>query len=420
MTTPRVVARRPELPDPGLGPGARRQPPARHASGIGLDRCCCGCCLVDRDRCSRCSPRPRGLSIVTERVGCPTGCALAAPLPLLLAQGLLIAYAVLWAVLTIDTLRLVSPRQDRAGPRASRSPLVARRAAGRRAAAAATYPSNAVGTTRHSGRDLRGERPGGASRPTATTTSCCWAPTAVRAATRCGSTASRWCRSTPRRARPRSPASRATCPTSPSRRGPCRTRYPNGHEGHADPTAGGGAASISSAPRSRSARTAATLYPDAEANGSAEPGIEATEGRRRGDPRHRDPRTTSSSTCTASRSLWMPRRRRHQRRRAPAEGRPPDRRTKASRSTDWAIGLDRGRASSTWTATPPSGTPVRATHERFRPHGASARCCSRRSSPSSRRRRSSRASRTSRRPAPTSSRPTCPSRCIPYARGPRR
>ena len=47
-----------------------------------------------------------GLSIVTG-AWLPDFLALLRPLPLLIAQGLLLVYGVLWVVLTIDTLRLV-------------------------------------------------------------------------------------------------------------------------------------------------------------------------------------------------------------------------------------------------------------------------------------------------------------------------
>ena len=129
-----------------------------------------------------------GFSILTG-AWLPDWLSLLRPVPLLVAQGLLLAYAVLWVVLAIDTLRLV--RLVKTG-RGARFGI---------AMAAVVLPCRErhggirrVGC-RHGARDPRLDLPGrrgrSCRRARATTTSCCSAPTAARAATRCGSTASR-------------------------------------------------------------------------------------------------------------------------------------------------------------------------------------------------------------------------------------
>ena len=86
-----------------------------------------------------------GLSIVTG-AWLPDWLGLLRPVPLLLAQGLLIAYAVLWAVLAVDTLRLV--RLVKTGTWARFAIAVVGVALMVVASGTAAYASTAVGTVR--------------------------------------------------------------------------------------------------------------------------------------------------------------------------------------------------------------------------------------------------------------------------------
>jgi LCP family protein required for cell wall assembly len=64
-------------------------------------------------------------------------------------------------------------------------------------------------------------------------------------------------------------------PHFPFSAGPMQDKYPNGHEGHADPTCGWGSGINQLRTEVEVCQDGSQLYPDAEANGSA-PGIEAT------------------------------------------------------------------------------------------------------------------------------------------------
>ena len=193
---------------------------------------------------------------------------------LLVAQGVLIAYAVLWIVLTVDTLRLVRLVRTGRGARVGIAGLAVALLVV--ASGGAAYAAQLAGTTRDTLGSIFGRAGHPCPLPTATTTSCCWAPTAARAATPCGSTASRWSRSTPRPAPSRSPASRATCRTCRSpRTAPCCPSTPTGTPARPSATCGWTSAINQLNTELEVCRDGSEFYPDAVANGST-PGVEAT------------------------------------------------------------------------------------------------------------------------------------------------
>ena len=218
----------------------------------------------------------------------------------------------------------------------------------------ATSPARrATRSARSSGRAARPCRP-----PTATTTSCCSAPTAAPAATRCGSTASRWCRSTPTTGATTITGIPRDMPNFPFSAGPMQDRTRTATRVTPTRTAAGGAASTSCAPRSRSARTATRCIPMPWRTAPS-PGIEATKDAAEGILGIEIPYYVfidmhgfaALVDALGGVDITVDR--------APAQGR----RTGLRRPARRRLGdrLDRGRARSTWTATPRSGTPARGT-----------------------------------------------------------
>jgi len=213
-----------------------------------------------------------GLSIATS-AWLPDWLGLLRPLPLLIAQGLLIAYAVLWIVLTIDTLRLV--RLVKTGRWARFA--IALVAIGLMVVASGTaaYASTAVGAVRSTISTIFG-----ASGPSVPPSDGYYNILLLGADSGEGRDSMRFDSISVVSVNAETGATTITgiprdMPHFPFAEGPMQDRYPNGHEGHADPTCGWGSGINQLRTEVEVCEDGTTLYPDAEANGS-EPGIEAT------------------------------------------------------------------------------------------------------------------------------------------------
>lgn len=192
---------------------------------------------------------------------------------LLLAQGLLIAYAVLWVVLTVDTLRLVrlvkTGRWARFGIAAASIALLVV------ASGTAVYASNVAGTTR----DTLGAI-FGASGPTVEPSDGYYNILLLGADHVTTEDSKRFDSISIVSVNAETGATTITgiprdMPGFPFSAGPMQDRYPNGHEGHADPTCGWGSGINQLNTEVEVCQDGDLLYPDAVAAGSA-PGIEAT------------------------------------------------------------------------------------------------------------------------------------------------
>ncbi|KJL41221.1 Biofilm regulatory protein A precursor [Microbacterium trichothecenolyticum] len=213
-----------------------------------------------------------GLSLVTS-AWLPDWLGLLRPLPLLIAQGLLLAYAVLWIVLTIDTLRLV--RLVKTGRWARFA--IALVAVGLLVVASGTaaYAANAVGTVRSTISTIFG-----ASGPTVPPSDGYYNILLLGADSGEGRDSMRFDSISVVSVNATTGATTITgiprdMPHFPFAEGPMQDTYPNGHEGHADPTCGWGSGINQLRTEVEVCQDGNQLYPDAEANGS-EPGIEAT------------------------------------------------------------------------------------------------------------------------------------------------
>lgn len=213
-----------------------------------------------------------GLSIVTG-AWLPDWLALLRPLPLLVAQGLLLAYAVLWVVLTIDALRLVRLVKTGAGARfgiaaASIALLVV-------ASGTAVYAANVAGTTR----DTLGAI-FGVSGPSVPPSDGYYNILLLGADSGEGRDSMRFDSISVVSVNADTGATTITgiprdMPNFPFADGPMKDRYPNGHEGYADPTCGWTSGINQLRTEVEVCQDGSLLYPDAAANGSS-PGIEAT------------------------------------------------------------------------------------------------------------------------------------------------
>ncbi len=212
------------------------------------------------------------VSIVTG-AWMPEFVALLRPLPLLVVQGLFIAYAVLWVVLTVDTLRIVrlvkTGAVARFGIAAVAVMLVT--AAGTGAAYAATV----AGVTR----DTLGAI-FGASGPSVPPSDGYYNILLLGADSGEGRDSMRFDSISVVSVNADTGATTITgiprdMPGFPFSAGPMQERYPNGHEGRADPNCGWGSGINQLRTEVEVCQDGNALYPDAVAAGS-EPGIEAT------------------------------------------------------------------------------------------------------------------------------------------------
>lgn len=213
-----------------------------------------------------------GLSIVTG-AWLPSWLALLRPLPLLLLQVALVGYAVLWIVLAIDTLRLVRLVKIGRGARFGIAALAA--ALMVVASGSAAYAASAVGTARETLGAIF-EVTGPAVPPS----DGYYNILLLGADSGEGRDSMRFDSISVVSVNAETGATTITgiprdMPHFPFAPGPMQERYPNGHEGHADPTCGWGSGINQLRTEVEVCQNGDELYPDATANASA-PGIEAT------------------------------------------------------------------------------------------------------------------------------------------------
>ncbi|KAA9111251.1 LCP family protein [Microbacterium rhizomatis] len=192
---------------------------------------------------------------------------------LLVAQVLLLAYAVLWVVLTIDTLRLV--RLVKAKPAARVGVALVAIAGLVLASGGAVYASQVAGTTR----DTLGAI-FGASAPSVPPSDGYYNILLLGADSGEGRDSMRFDSISVVSVNATTGATTITgiprdMPNFPFAPGPMQDKYPDGHTGHADDTCGWGSGINQLRTEVEVCQDGNTLYPDAVANGS-EPGIEAT------------------------------------------------------------------------------------------------------------------------------------------------
>lgn len=213
-----------------------------------------------------------GLSIATG-AWLPDWLGLLRPVPLLIAQGLLIAYAVLWVVLTIDTLRLVRLVKTGTGARfAIAAVAVALLVV---SSGTAAYAASAVGTVRSTISSIFG-----AGGPTVPPDDGYYNILLLGADSGEGRDSMRFDSISVVSVNAETGATTITgiprdMPHFPFAEGPMHDKYPNGHEGHADSACGWGSGINQLRTEVEVCQDGTQLYPDAEAAGS-EPGIEAT------------------------------------------------------------------------------------------------------------------------------------------------
>lgn len=213
-----------------------------------------------------------GLSIITG-AWLPGWLALLRPVPLLLIQGLLLAYAVLWIVLTIDTVRLVRLVKTGRGARFGIAALAAALLVV--ASGTAVYAANAVGTARETLGAIF-EVTGPAVPPS----DGYYNILLLGADSGVGRDSMRFDSISVVSVNAETGATTITgiprdMPNFPFAAGPMQDRYPNGHEGHADPNCGWGSGINQLRTEVEVCQDGSELYPDAADNASA-PGIEAT------------------------------------------------------------------------------------------------------------------------------------------------
>lgn len=215
-----------------------------------------------------------GLSLVTS-AWLPDWLGLLRPLPLLIAQGLLIAYAVLWIVLTIDTLRLV--RLVRTGRWARFGIALAAVGLLVVASGTAAYASSAVGTVRSTISTIFG-----ASGPTVPPSDGYYNVLLLGADSGEGRDSMRFDSISVVSVNATTGATTITgiprdMPHFPFAEGPMNDEYPNGFEAHGDPNCGWGSGinQLTNAVEQCRDDRGKGLYPDAEGAGST-PAIEAT------------------------------------------------------------------------------------------------------------------------------------------------
>lgn len=213
-----------------------------------------------------------GLSIVTG-AWLPDWLALLRPLPLLLLQGLLIVYALLWIVLTIDTLRLVRLVKTGGGARFGIAALAAALLVV--ASGTAAYAASAVGTARETlGAIFE------VTGPSVPPSDGYYNILLLGADSGEGRDSMRFDSISVVSVNAETGATTITgiprdMPHFPFAEGPMLDRYPDGHQGHADPNCGWGSGINQLRTEVEVCQDGDLLYPDATANGSA-PGIEAT------------------------------------------------------------------------------------------------------------------------------------------------
>jgi LCP family protein required for cell wall assembly len=192
---------------------------------------------------------------------------------LLLIQGLLIAYAALWLVLTIDTLRLV--RLVKTGTAARFGILALAIALLVASSGGAAYAAQTVAAARGALGAIFG-----ASGPSVPPSDGYYNILLLGADSGEGRDSMRFDSISVVSVNATTGATTITgiprdMPNVPFSAGPMQDKYPNGHEGHADASCGWGSGVNQLRTEVEVCQDGDLLYPDAVANGS-EPGIEAT------------------------------------------------------------------------------------------------------------------------------------------------
>lgn len=213
-----------------------------------------------------------GFSIVTG-AWVPSWLSLLRPVPLLLIQGVLIAYAVLWIVLTIDTLRLVRLVKTGSAARFGIAALAVALLVV--ASGSATLAANAVGTARSTLGEIFE-----ATGPAVPPSDGYYNILLLGADSGVGRDSMRFDSISVVSVNAETGATTITgiprdMPHFPFAEGPMQDRYPDGHQGHADPTCGWGSGINQLRTEVEVCQDGNALYPDAVDNASA-PGIEAT------------------------------------------------------------------------------------------------------------------------------------------------
>ncbi|MET0813356.1 MAG: LCP family protein [Microbacterium sp.] len=203
----------------------------------------------------------------------PDFLSLLRPLPLLIAQGLLIGYAALWAVLTIDTLRLV--RLVKTGGAARFGILALAITLLVAATGSAAYAANVAGTTRDTIQTVFGE-----SGPSVPPSDGYYNILLLGADSGEGRDSMRFDSISVVSINADTGATTITgiprdMPNFPVAPGPMQDKYPSGHQGHSDPTCGWGSGINQLRTEVEVCQDGTALYPDAADNGSA-PAVEAT------------------------------------------------------------------------------------------------------------------------------------------------
>ena len=212
-----------------------------------------------------------GLSIITS-AWLPDWLGLLRPIPLLIAQGLLIGYAVLWAVLAVDTLRLV--RLVKTGTWARFAIALAGVALLVVASGTAAYASSAVGAVRSGVGVFR------ATGPVVPPDNGYYNILLLGADSGEGRDSMRFDSISVVSINAETGATTITgiprdMPHFPFAEGPMQDRYPDGHEGHSDPTCGWGSGINQLRTEVEVCQDGDELYPNATAEASS-PGVEAT------------------------------------------------------------------------------------------------------------------------------------------------
>ena len=213
-----------------------------------------------------------GFSIVTG-AWLPSWLSLLRPLPLLLIQGVLIAYAVLWIVLTIDTLRLV--RLVKTGPLARFGIALLAVLLLVVGTGTAAFAANAVGTARSTLGEIFE-----ATGPAVPPSDGYYNILLLGADSGVGRDSMRFDSISVVSVNAETGATTITgiprdMPNFPFAEGPMQERYPDGHQGHADPNCGWGSGINQLRTEVEVCQDGDALYPDAVDHASA-PGIEAT------------------------------------------------------------------------------------------------------------------------------------------------
>jgi LCP family protein required for cell wall assembly len=203
----------------------------------------------------------------------PDWLSLLRPVLLFLIQGVLLAYAVLWIVLSIDTLRLIRLVKTGRGARfgiALTAVVLTVLASG-----TAAYAASAVGAARETlGSIFR------ATGPVLPPSDGYYNILLLGADSGEGRDSMRFDSISVVSVNATTGATTITgiprdMPNVPFAPGPMHDRYPDGHEGHADPSCGWGSGINQLRTEVEVCQDGDKLYPEAVANGS-EPGIEAT------------------------------------------------------------------------------------------------------------------------------------------------